>query len=208
MPGPVPGPNDVLIRVRKTSICGTDLHIYRLGRLGAGHDPRADGRRPRVHGRDRRDRWRGRRPRTSATGSPARATSPAVTAATAGPGGATLPQPRRRRRQPAGGVRRVRRAVPAANVFPLPDHIDDDVAAILDPLGNATHTALQLRPGRRGRARSPAPARSVSWRWRSPATSAPATSSSPTSTGTGSTLAARLGATARGRRLGRRPARQ
>ena len=24
----------------------------------------------------------------------------------------------------------------------MPDHIDDDVAAILDPLGNATHTAL------------------------------------------------------------------
>jgi threonine 3-dehydrogenase len=33
-------------------------------------------------------------------------------------------------------------ALPAENVFPLPDHISDDVAAILDPLGNATHTAL------------------------------------------------------------------
>jgi threonine 3-dehydrogenase len=33
-------------------------------------------------------------------------------------------------------------SIPAANVFPLPDHIDDDTAAILDPLGNATHTAL------------------------------------------------------------------
>jgi threonine 3-dehydrogenase len=33
-------------------------------------------------------------------------------------------------------------ALPAANVFPLPPHIDDDTAAILDPLGNATHTAL------------------------------------------------------------------
>jgi threonine 3-dehydrogenase len=32
--------------------------------------------------------------------------------------------------------------IPAANVFPLPDHIGDDVAAVLDPLGNATHTAL------------------------------------------------------------------
>ena len=27
IPEPVPGPNDVLIRVSKTSICGTDLHI-------------------------------------------------------------------------------------------------------------------------------------------------------------------------------------
>ena len=25
---PHPGPNDVLIRIRKTAICGTDLHIY------------------------------------------------------------------------------------------------------------------------------------------------------------------------------------
>src|SRR5690606_40255320 len=32
--------------------------------------------------------------------------------------------------------------LPAQNVYPLPDHIPDDVAAVLDPLGNATHTAL------------------------------------------------------------------
>ena len=34
--------------------------------------------------------------------------------------------------------------IPAANVFPVPEHIDDDVAAILDPLGNAVHTALSF----------------------------------------------------------------
>jgi threonine 3-dehydrogenase len=28
-------------------------------------------------------------------------------------------------------------------VFSVPEHIDDDVAAVLDPLGNATHTALR-----------------------------------------------------------------
>jgi threonine 3-dehydrogenase len=33
-------------------------------------------------------------------------------------------------------------AVPAFNVYPLPDHIDDDTGAVLDPLGNAVHTAL------------------------------------------------------------------
>ena len=33
--------------------------------------------------------------------------------------------------------------LPAENVFVVPGHIDDDVAAILDPLGNATHTALR-----------------------------------------------------------------
>lgn len=32
--------------------------------------------------------------------------------------------------------------VPAFNVYDVPDHIDDDTAAILDPLGNAVHTAL------------------------------------------------------------------
>src|SRR5690606_38702070 len=33
-------------------------------------------------------------------------------------------------------------ALPAVNAFKLPDSIPDDVAAILDPLGNAVHTAL------------------------------------------------------------------
>lgn len=35
-------------------------------------------------------------------------------------------------------------SVPAFNVFKLPDTISDDMAAILDPLGNATHTALSF----------------------------------------------------------------
>jgi threonine 3-dehydrogenase len=35
-------------------------------------------------------------------------------------------------------------AVPAFNVFKLPDAITDDMASILDPLGNATHTALSF----------------------------------------------------------------
>lgn len=33
-------------------------------------------------------------------------------------------------------------ALPAVNVFPLPDDISDDEAAVLDPFGNAVHTAL------------------------------------------------------------------
>ena len=28
VPVPAPGPNEVLIKVEKTAICGTDLHIY------------------------------------------------------------------------------------------------------------------------------------------------------------------------------------
>ncbi|MBF0431454.1 MAG: L-threonine 3-dehydrogenase, partial [Fibrobacteria bacterium] len=34
--------------------------------------------------------------------------------------------------------------IPASNAFPVPDGIGDDIAAILDPLGNATHTALSF----------------------------------------------------------------
>src|SRR5262249_33498459 len=35
-------------------------------------------------------------------------------------------------------------AIPAVNTFKLPASISDDVASILDPLGNATHTALSF----------------------------------------------------------------
>lgn len=35
-------------------------------------------------------------------------------------------------------------SVPASNVFIVPDTIDDDIASILDPLGNAAHTALSF----------------------------------------------------------------
>ena len=34
-------------------------------------------------------------------------------------------------------------ALPAENVFVVPDYIADDTAAVLDPLGNATHTSLR-----------------------------------------------------------------
>ena len=34
--------------------------------------------------------------------------------------------------------------VPAFNIVPLPDDVDDELGAILDPLGNAVHTALSF----------------------------------------------------------------
>jgi threonine 3-dehydrogenase len=34
--------------------------------------------------------------------------------------------------------------IPAVNVYPIPSIIPDNIAAILDPLGNATHTALSF----------------------------------------------------------------
>ncbi len=33
---------------------------------------------------------------------------------------------------------------PCENVFKLPDSVPDDIAAIFDPYGNATHTALSF----------------------------------------------------------------
>ena len=33
-------------------------------------------------------------------------------------------------------------SLPQENVFPLPEYVSDDIAAILDPFGNAVHTAL------------------------------------------------------------------
>jgi threonine 3-dehydrogenase len=35
-------------------------------------------------------------------------------------------------------------AIPGSNIQPIPDDIDDDIACILDPLGNAVHTALNF----------------------------------------------------------------
>lgn len=35
-------------------------------------------------------------------------------------------------------------AVPAVNIFEIPDNVPDDIAAIMDPFGNATHTALSF----------------------------------------------------------------
>ena len=50
------GINDVLIRVHKTGICGTDLHIDVVGQLGGEDDRAAARRRARVRRRDRRGR--------------------------------------------------------------------------------------------------------------------------------------------------------
>lgn len=72
-------------------------------------------------------------------------------------------------------------AIPAVNAFKIPDDISDDLAAIFDPFGNATHTALSFNLVGEDVLITGA-ARSASWRWRSRVTSARAMSSSRTST--------------------------
>ena len=141
---PSPGPNEVLIRVRKTSICGTDVHIRTWDAWAQGDDPGPDGGRPRVHGRGRWARQRRAGLSRSGNGSPARGTSPADTAATAGPADASSAATTSASASPDPARSPSTSCCPAQNVFVVPDHIDDDLAAVLDPLGNATHTALRF----------------------------------------------------------------
>ena len=110
--------------------------------MGAADDPGADGDRPRVLRRDRR-RWA------------ARCAASPIGDRVSGEGHITCGHCRNCRagrrhlcRNTVGvGVNRQGcfaeyLAFPAVNAFKLPDSIADDIAAILDPFGNAVHTAL------------------------------------------------------------------
>ena len=62
VPEPKVGPNDVLIEIAKTAICGTDMHIYKWDAWAQKTIPVPDGRRPRILRPHRRDGLRGPRP--------------------------------------------------------------------------------------------------------------------------------------------------
>lgn len=142
---PVPeiGPEDVLIRIRKTGICGTDVHIWNwddwarktvpLG-LITGHEFAGE---IVELGRDVRDLTVGQR--VSGEGHligkssrQSRAGKFHLDPATRGIGV----------NEPGAFAEYLR--LPAFNVVPLPDAVDDEIGAILDPLGNAVHTALSF----------------------------------------------------------------
>lgn len=142
---PVPeiGPEDVLIRIRKTGICGTDVHIWNwddwarktvpLG-LITGHEFAGE---IVELGRDVRDLTLGQR--VSGEGHligkssrQSRAGKFHLDPATRGIGV----------NEPGAFAEYLR--LPAFNVVPLPDAVDDEIGAILDPLGNAVHTALSF----------------------------------------------------------------
>ncbi len=140
---PVPdiGPNDALIRVKRTSLCGTDVHIYDWDAWSQRTVPV-----PLITGHE----YVGV---VAAVGSEVRGLSPGDRVA--GEGHITCGHCRNCRagrrhlcRNTVGvGVQRQGAfadyiALPAVNAFKLPDAIPDDVAAVLDPLGNAVHTAL------------------------------------------------------------------
>ena len=142
---PVPeiGHDDVLIRIRKTGICGTDIHIWNwddwaaktvpLG-LITGHEFAGEivdmGRD--VEGLSIGQRCSGEGHLIGRQSRQSRAGKFHLDPATRGIGV----------NEPGAFAGYLR--LPAFNVVPLPDEIDDDIGAILDPLGNAVHTALSF----------------------------------------------------------------
>ncbi|HAH05051.1 MAG TPA: L-threonine 3-dehydrogenase [Elusimicrobia bacterium] len=143
VPEPGISENDVLIKVLQTAICGTDVHIYqwdawaqktipipmhvghefvgevvRIGKAVVGVEPgmRVSGEGHIVCGHCRNCRAGTRHlcPNTRGVG---------------------VNRP---------GCFAEYLSIPAVNVFPIPEGISDDEASILDPLGNAVHTALSF----------------------------------------------------------------
>lgn len=142
---PVPeiGPDDVLIRVRKTGICGTDIHIWNWDDWAArtvpvplitGHEFAGEivalGRN--VTGLEIGQRCSGEGHLIGRDSRQSRAGKFHLDPATRGIGV-----------NEQGAFAEYLR-LPAFNVVPLPDAIDDEIGAILDPLGNAVHTALSF----------------------------------------------------------------
>jgi threonine 3-dehydrogenase len=142
---PVPeiGPDDVLIKIKKTGICGTDIHIWNwdewaqktvplnlitghefageIVELGKNVTDLALGQRCSGEGH-----LIGKESRQSRAGK-----------------FHLDPDTRGIGVNEQGAFAQYLR-LPAFNVVPLPDDISDDIGAILDPLGNAVHTALSF----------------------------------------------------------------
>ena len=140
---PVPGPNDVLIEISKTAICGTDMHIFHWDDwaqatipvpMTVGHE--FSGRIVELGGEVRGfalgDRVSAEGHITCGVCRNCRAGRRHLCIDTLGVG---VNRP---------GAFAQFLCVPAFNVFKLPDALDDEIAALLDPLGNATHTALSF----------------------------------------------------------------
>lgn len=141
VPVPQYGDDDVLIKTRKTSICGTDIHIYKWDAWAAKTVPT-----PMVIGHE----FVGH---IEAVGKNVKNLK--VGQRVSGEGHLTCgvcPNCKKGLKHICSFTRGVGYhtpgcfgeyfSLPAENVFILPDTIEDDLAAIFDPFGNATHTAL------------------------------------------------------------------
>lgn len=143
VPVPTPGPNEVLIKTHKTSICGTDLHIYKwdawaqktisvplvtghefmgeIVELGSNVENLKVGQRVSGEGHIVCNTCRNCRTGTKH-----------VCLQTKGVG------------VQRHGCFAEYFTLPAENVYVLPDSISDDIASIFDPYGNAVHTTLSF----------------------------------------------------------------
>ncbi len=142
---PVPeiGPDDVLIKINKTGICGTDIHIWNWDEwsqktvpvpLITGHEFAGE---IVEMGNQVTDLTIGQR--VSGEGHLIGKHSRASRA-----GRFHLDPDTRGIGVNEQGAFAEYLLLPAFNVVPLPDDISDDIGAILDPLGNAVHTALSF----------------------------------------------------------------
>lgn len=142
-PKPTIGPSDLLVKIKKTAICGTDLHIYQWDKWAEKTIPV-----PMTVGHE----FVGV---VEEVGKDVTAFKPGDRIS--GEGHLICGQCRNCRagklhlcRNTLGvGVNRTGcfaeyLAIPASNAFIVPPEISDDVASFLDPLGNAVHTALSF----------------------------------------------------------------
>ncbi|MEM8790368.1 MAG: L-threonine 3-dehydrogenase [Pseudomonadota bacterium] len=137
------GPSDVLIKVRKSAICGTDVHIWNWDEWSAATVPA-----PMVTGHE----FCGEIAQIGSS-----VTKFSVGQRVSAEGHITCGACRNCR---AGNGHLCRNALglgvnrpgsfaeyvslPEANIVPIPDDIPDEIAAIFDPFGNAVHTALSF----------------------------------------------------------------
>lgn len=142
-PMPEPGHNDLLIKIRKTAICGTDVHIYNWDDWSrktipvpmiVGHEYVGEvvavGQE--VKGFQIGDRVSGEGHITCGHCRNCRAGRTHLCRNTQGVGV---------NRQ---GCFAEYLVIPAFNAFKIPDNISDELASIFDPFGNAVHTALSF----------------------------------------------------------------
>jgi threonine 3-dehydrogenase len=142
-PTPQIGPDDILIKVAKTGICGTDLHIWKWDEwakktipvpMVVGHEFAGEVVEIGSHVRTVKvgDRVSGEGHLIGLKSRMARAGHFHLDPETKGIG-VNVP-----------GAFAEYLKLPAFNAIHLPPEVDDEIGAILDPLGNAVHTALSF----------------------------------------------------------------
>ena len=143
VPVPEPGPNEVLIKVRKSAICGTDVHIWNWDEWSAKTVPV-----PMVVGHEFCGQIVDCGPgaqkykigtRVSAEG---HVVCGVCRNCRAGRGQLCRNTEGIGVNRPGSFAEYV--CLPEHNLVPIPDDIPDEIAALFDPLGNAVHTALSF----------------------------------------------------------------